>query len=107
MSSKKPGKLKKQSPPKKLVLKLFIAGDSPNSSKAVANLDAILEEYAGGNGGYEKLDVLQSPESAMDAGVIVTPTLLKVSPPPVLKILGDLSDRTAVVIALGLGGCVK
>lgn len=85
-----------------LVLRLYVAGDAPNSVEAMANLKEICngclppEQYQ-----LEIIDVLEEPLRALDDGVLVTPTLIKVSPPSV-SIVGTLDDHDQVRRALGL-----
>lgn len=85
----------------RIVLRLYIAGGTPASSRAGINLTAICEQ-APGNLHVEVVDILREPLRALSEGVLVTPTLVRVSPLPAVKIVGDLSDRTTVLSALGL-----
>ena len=85
-----------------LTLRLYVAGDGPNSCEARANLAAILAGHAADQYELEEIDFLREPLRAMDDGVIVTPTLVKVSPPPVQKVIGTLGERTRVMAVLGL-----
>jgi circadian clock protein KaiB len=86
-----------------LTLRLYIAGDAPNSSEARANLAAILERHVSDRYELEVVDFLREPQRALKDGVIVTPTLVKLAPPPVRKIIGTLRETPSVVTALGLG----
>lgn len=74
-------------------VRLYVAGDSPNSTKAVANLRAALVELSRSPDDVEIIDVLRAPERGLRAGVLVTPMLVRVSPLPERRILGNLSDR--------------
>ena len=85
-----------------LVMRLYVADSAPNSLKAIANLEAICKEYLQDNFELEIIDVLEFPQRALADGVLVTPSLAKVSPSPVAKIVGDLSDRSNVLQALGI-----
>lgn len=85
-----------------IVLELFIVGHSPNSEAAVANLYRICEERLAGRFELLICDVLENPQAAEDARIVVTPTLLKLSPPPVRRIVGDLSVTEAVLRGLGI-----
>ena len=85
-----------------LTLRLYIAGDAPNSSEAQANLAAILERHFPDGCELEVVDFLQQPQRALRDGVIVTPTLVKLGPPPVRKIIGTLRETPQVLAALGL-----
>ena len=80
-----------------LVLRLYIAGETPNSMLALANLRAALS-----NRPYdlEVVDVLTAPERALDDDVFVTPTLVRVSPEPRRTIVGSLSQSTEVIARL-------
>jgi circadian clock protein KaiB len=85
-----------------VVLRLYIAGGAPNSLQAIANLEAICKEYLQGVHKLEVVDVLEHPRRAMAEGVLVTPSLAKVSPLPAANIVGNLSDKGKVLLALGL-----
>jgi circadian clock protein KaiB len=88
----------------KYLLYLYIAGHGPNSVRATANLNEICEEYLPDRYTIEVIDILESPLRAISDGVLVTPTLIKVSPPPMSKIIGNLEDKEKVVSMLGLSG---
>jgi circadian clock protein KaiB len=83
-------------------LRLYVAGTLPNSLQAVNNLRAVCEERLPGRHSIEVIDFLDEPERALDDGVLVTPTLVKVAPAPQRTIIGTLSDRGALLRALGL-----
>jgi circadian clock protein KaiB len=85
-----------------VVLRLYIAGDAPNSLEAVANLEAICREYLKDGHKLEVVDVLKHPQRAMTEGVLVTPSLAKLSPGPTAKVVGNLKDKAKVLLALGL-----
>jgi circadian clock protein KaiB len=85
-----------------VVLRLYIAGAAPNSVQAIANLEAICQEYLKDGHQLEVVDVLEHPVRAMAEGVLVTPSLAKLSPLPVANVIGNLSDRAKVLFALGL-----
>ena len=84
------------------LFRLYVAVETPNSVRAVANLQAICQEHLQGSYKIELVDILQEPLRALSEGVLVTPTLVRLSPPPLRKIVGDLSNRAAVLQALGL-----
>jgi circadian clock protein KaiB len=88
-------------------MRLYIADNAPNSAKAVANLEAICKEYLGSKFRLEVIDVLEYPQRALADGVVVTPSLTKVSPSPTAKIVGNLSDKTSVLHALGIKELVQ
>jgi circadian clock protein KaiB len=83
-------------------LKLFVCGDSASAEAARRIARAIFEQELGGTGELEIIDMLESPESAELYKIIASPTLLKESPPPERRLIGDLSDRERVLEALGL-----
>lgn len=85
-----------------VVMRLYIANNAPNSIRAVANLAAICKEYMEEKFELEIIDVLEYPLRALADGIVVTPSLTKVSPLPAAKIVGNLSDRGSVLHALGL-----
>lgn len=85
-----------------VMLRLYIANNAPNSVQAVANLAAICKEYLQDKFRLEIVDVLEFPRRALADGILVTPSLTKVSPSPPAKIVGNLSDRSRVLHALGI-----
>ena len=87
---------------KTYVLKLYIAGNTPNSVRALKTLKNILEKNFQGVYALKVIDVLKNPQLAEEDKISATPTLSKVLPPPVRKIIGDLSDREKVLIGLDL-----
>lgn len=85
-----------------LSLRLYVAGDAPNSCEARENLRAMLEALPPELYQLEEVDFLRDPLRAMRDGVIVTPTLVKLSPPPARKIIGTLREDVTVRDVLGL-----
>ena len=83
-------------------MRLYIANNAPNSVLAVANLEAICKEHLKDHFKLEIIDVLETPLRALSDGVLVTPSLTKVSPSPVAKIVGNLSEKSTVLHALGI-----
>ena len=83
--------------PTRLHVRLYVAGDSPNSARAAANLRAVIAELAGARADVEIVDVLRAPERGLRDGVLVTPMLVRVAPPPERRILGNLSDRAILL----------
>lgn len=86
----------------KYTLKLYVTGNTPRAERAIANLRRICEVELGGQ--YEMLviDVLERPQLAEDEKILATPTLIKHLPPPLRRIIGDLSDTDKVLIGLEL-----
>ncbi|MDQ3031269.1 MAG: circadian clock KaiB family protein [Myxococcota bacterium] len=83
-----------------LLLRLYIAGNAPNSLRAVANAKAICLAHFAAAHELEIIDMLEDPRRALADGVIVTPTLLRLSPAPILRVIGDLSDTPRVLLTL-------
>lgn len=84
------------------VLKLYVAGNTPNSLHALKTLNEILEQEFQGVYALKVIDVLKNPQLAEEDKILATPTLAKILPPPVRRIIGDLSDRERVLIGLDL-----
>ena len=72
--------------------------------QALANLEAICQQYLEGKYQLEIVDVFEQPLRALADGVIVTPSLIKLSPLPAAQVVGNLSDQSKVLLALGLKG---
>jgi circadian clock protein KaiB len=87
---------------KTYVLKLYVAGNTPNSVRALKTLKDILDQEFQGVYALKVIDVLKNPQLAEEDKILATPTLSKILPPPVRKIIGDLSDRERVLIGLDL-----
>jgi circadian clock protein KaiB len=87
---------------RRLCLRLFVAGDSPDSAIAIANLKALLPSHESSRVEMEIVDVQREPDRAARDGIMVTPTLLKVSPAPGCRILGNLKNRDALLLLLGI-----
>lgn len=90
------------SPRKTYILKLYVAGNTPNSMRALKTLRNILETEFRGVYALKVIDVLKNPQLAEEDKILATPTLSKILPPPVRRIIGDLSDRERVLIGLDL-----
>ena len=84
------------------VFRLYLAGGAPNSVRALANLYAICRKHFPQSHRIEVIDVLKEPMRALGEAILVTPTVVKVSPAPELQIIGNLSDEEEVLRALGL-----
>ena len=83
-------------------LRLYVAGDALNSAQALANLTALCGEHLAGRHEIEVVDVFRDPKRALADGIFMTPTLLKLAPSPVRRIVGTLSQTQPVLQALGL-----
>ena len=83
--------------------RLYVAGDGTNSVQATANLAALCRTHLADRSVIEIVDVFQEPMRALEDGVFMTPTLLKLAPAPERKIVGTLSQMSSVRAALNLG----
>ncbi|MFP4252014.1 MAG: circadian clock KaiB family protein [Guyparkeria sp.] len=84
------------------VLRLFLAGQTGRSRAAVENLHRICEQELAGRYRLELIDVLEQPDVAEEYNIVATPTLIKTLPPPLRRIIGDLSDSERVLLGLDL-----
>jgi circadian clock protein KaiB len=91
----------------KWVFRLYIAGDAPNSRMAMATLTDIRQSYDLDQYELEIIDILKDPLVAIRDGILITPTLVRLWPEPVCKIVGNLSERSIVLQALGLSGAFE
>lgn len=82
--------------------RLYVAGEAENSSRALANLQAICRTCLGGRHAIEIVDVFKEPARCLADRVFMTPTLVRLEPAPVRTIVGTLSDTDAVLRVLGL-----
>lgn len=83
-------------------LRLFVAGDEPNSVKARAVLSRLCNDYLGDSYEIHVVDVFEDYQAAIEHRVIVIPALIVEAPPPAKTIVGSLSDEGKVLAALGL-----
>lgn len=83
-------------------LRLFITGASPNSIRAVENMKAFCEKYLAGRYKLDIIDIHQQAALAQDENVIALPLLIKKTPGPERRLIGDMSDTDRVLIGLGL-----
>jgi circadian clock protein KaiB len=84
-----------------VVLKLYIAGETPRSHEAVDNLRKLCDEQVA-DWDVEVIDVLERPQLAEDEKILATPALVKELPPPMRRIIGNLADTDRVLIGLDL-----
>ena len=83
-------------------LVLFVTGASPNSVRAIANIKNICEEHLKGRYTLQVIDVYQQPLLAQEYQVTALPMLLKSSPNPSRRLIGDMSDKAKVLTGLGI-----
>ena len=91
-----------QSSTQQYFLRLYIAGTTIQSSHALQNIKKICEEHLKGRYELEVIDIYQQPELMIEENVIAIPTLIKQLPPPLQKIIGNLSNTEKVLIGLNL-----
>lgn len=84
------------------LLRLFMAGDGPNSRQALSNLRRLCEEHLEGRCTIETVDVVKSHGAAVRDNILVTPALILVAPLPRVTVLGNLNDQKKVLLALRL-----
>jgi len=84
------------------VLRLYVTGTTPRSTRAIENLRQILEAELQDRYALEVIDIYQNPQAAKDHQIIAAPTLIKLLPEPVRRIIGDLSDRERVLRGLDI-----
>jgi circadian clock protein KaiB len=87
------------------VLRLYVAGQTPKSIVAIANLKKICEEHLAGRYRIKVIDLLENPKLARGDQILAIPTLVRKLPVPVRKIIGDLSNTERVLIGLDLLPC--
>ncbi len=83
-------------------LKLYVVGQTPKSVEIIEELVKLLEDALDSHYHLNVIDVVESPQLAHKDNILATPTLQKVLPEPVRTIVGDLSDKETVLLALGL-----
>ncbi len=86
----------------KYILKLYITGHTPRADEAIRNMKRICAEKLDENYELVVVDVLEQPQLAEEEKILATPTLIKILPPPLRRIIGDLSDTEKVIIGLDL-----
>lgn len=85
----------------RLRLRLYVTGNAPNSLRAIANITAICDEHFPRKYALEIVDLIEQPGRAAADQVIVTPTLIRLAPMPIGRVIGSLSDTGQVLLALG------
>jgi circadian clock protein KaiB len=84
--------------------RLYVAGDGQNSARAIANLTALCHDRLEGRHHIEVIDVFGHPQRALADGIVMTPTLMRLEPAPIRRVIGTLQETERVVAALGLVG---
>jgi circadian clock protein KaiB len=101
MEKTKP-KEKSQKTPKEWELRLYVAGQTPKSLAAFANLKKICEQHLAGEYHIEVIDLLKNPQLASGDQILAIPTLVRKLPEPIRKIIGDLSNTERVLVGLDI-----
>jgi circadian clock protein KaiB len=86
------------------LLRLFVTGMTPRSTASIARIKSICEEYLEGRYELEIIDIYQQPAVAKGEQIVATPTLIKKLPPPLRRLVGDLSDKQRVLLGLNIRG---
>ncbi len=105
MAIKTTGKTSGKNPgnePEMWRLRLYVAGQTPKSIAAFANLKKICEEHLKGQYSIEVVDLLENPKLAKGDQILAIPTLVRKLPPPIRKIIGDLSNTERVLVGLNM-----
>jgi circadian clock protein KaiB len=84
------------------VLRLFVTGMTPNSTRAIENTRALCEEHLQGRYQLEIIDIFQQPIFAREGQIVAAPTLVKELPPPLRKFIGDMSHTERILMGLDL-----
>ena len=87
-------------PKANLVLRLYVAGNAPNSARAISNAQALCDAHFPSRYELEIVDLLDHPQQALNDGVIVTPTLIRLLPLPTQKVVGTLSNAEQLLLVL-------
>ncbi len=90
------------------ILKLYVTGQTPQSQRAIKNLNEICEKELAGDYEIELIDILKSPALAEQDKILATPTVIRKLPEPIRMVIGDLSNRTEVLYGLDIvekGAC--
>ena len=107
MSKASPKKAQKKHPQnesdtEKWELRLYVAGQTPKSIRAFANLKKFCEEHVAGKYSIEIIDLLKNPKLARGDQIVAIPTLVRKVPQPIRKIIGDLSNTERVIVGLDI-----
>ena len=86
------------------MVRLYVADRESTAVRAIANLEAVCREFLPDGCELEIIDIMREPQRGLADNIMVTPTLIKLAPPPARRIFGDLSNRARLLDALGLTG---
>jgi circadian clock protein KaiB len=82
--------------------RLYVTGKTARSREAEANLQSLCEAHLRGRYEFEVVDAVERPDLADEERILATPTVVRLAPPPVLRVIGDLSDQSRAAALLGL-----
>ena len=89
-------------PSEKYVLRLYVTGLTPRSTRAIKHVRAVCEQHLAGQYDLEVIDVYQTPARILEDQIVAIPTLVKCAPAPVRFMVGDMSNRDRLLLGLGL-----
>lgn len=89
-------------PPGRYNLRLYVAGQTPKSLAAIANLRRVCEDHLAGRYAIEVIDLLVTPQLAAGDQIVAVPTLVRMLPPPLKRVIGNLSDTERVLVGLDI-----
>jgi len=88
--------------PEEYLLRLYVAGTTQQSTRAILNIQQICEEHLNGRYHLEVIDIYQRPQLARDEQIVAVPTLVKKLPAPLRRVIGSFSDAERVLVGLDL-----
>ncbi len=91
-----------QEDPQHFVLRLYVTGMTPRSTRAISAVRSLCEELLQGRYDLEIIDVYQQPAAIRDDQIVATPTLIKAGPEPLRRLIGDMTNRVRLLSGLGL-----
>jgi circadian clock protein KaiB len=86
----------------KYILRLYVTGMTPKSTRAIANVQKLCEEYLGDRYELKVIDIYQQPKLAKGEQIIAAPTLIKKLPLPLRRLIGDMSDTERFLVGIDL-----
>lgn len=89
-------------PAEPMVLWLYVTGATSRSARAISNIRRICDTHLGGNVDLRIVDIYIEPQTAVEHQIVASPTLVKISPAPVRRLIGDLSDERRTLAVLGI-----
>jgi len=84
------------------ILRLYVTGNTPRSERAINNLKKLCDEKLEGEYKMEVVDILEQPQLAEDEKILATPMVVKLLPPPLRRVIGDLSEIDKVLLGLDI-----